>query len=100
MDLVKKVSPETEEDINPASHGATMGRTTTARVTVTLPHWVVEKLEAEVKAGRYASLEEAVLTGAKLLAGLGPRARELLAEGAEADQFIRADDDRDRAGWL
>ena len=71
-----------------------------ARVTVTLPPWVVERLEEEVSKGRYRSLEDAVLAGAKLVAGLGPRARELLREGAGADEFVRADDGRDGGEWL
>ena len=73
---------------------------TTMKVTVTLPPWVVEKLEAEVKQRRYASMEDAVLAGARLLAGLGPRARELLAEGADADEFVRADTGKDGGDWL
>lgn len=73
---------------------------TTMKVTVTLPPWVVAKLEAEVKQGRYGSMEDAVLTGARLLAGLGPRARELLAEGADADEFVRADTGKDGGDWL
>jgi Arc/MetJ-type ribon-helix-helix transcriptional regulator len=70
------------------------------RVTVDLPPWVVEKLEAEVKQGRYGSMEDAVLAGARLLAGLGPRAQELLAEGAAADEFIRADTGKNGGDWL
>ncbi len=73
---------------------------TTMNVTVTLPPWVVAKLETEVKQGRYGSMEDAVLAGARLLAGLGPRARELLAEGAGADEFVRADTGRDGGDWL
>jgi Arc/MetJ-type ribon-helix-helix transcriptional regulator len=69
------------------------------RVTVTLPPWVVERLETEVGQGRYASVEEAVLAGARLVAGLGPRARELLREGAGADGFVRADGGRDGGEW-
>ncbi len=70
------------------------------RVTVDLPPWVVEKLEAEVKQGRYGSMEDAVLAGARLLAGLGPRAQELLAEGATADGFVRAGSPKDGGDWL
>ncbi len=70
------------------------------KVTVTLPPWVVERLEAEVKQGRHASMEDAVLAGARLLAGLGPRAQELLAEGAGADEFIRAGTRKDGGDWL
>ena len=70
------------------------------RVTVDLPPWIVEKLEAEVKQGRYGSIEDAVLAGARLLAGLGPRARELLAEGAGADEFVRADTGKNGGDWL
>jgi Arc/MetJ-type ribon-helix-helix transcriptional regulator len=75
-------------------------RGTPSRVTVDLPPWVAERLAAEVKQGRYPSVEEAVLAGAKLVAGLGPRARELLREGAGADEFVRADDGRDQGDWL
>ncbi|UCC93296.1 MAG: hypothetical protein JSW25_01080 [Thermoplasmata archaeon] len=75
-------------------------RGTVTRVTVDLPPWVAERLGAEVKKGRYPSVEAAVLTGAKLVAGLGPRAQELLKEGAVADDFVRADDGRDSGDWL
>ena len=71
-----------------------------SRVTITLPSWVRERLEAEVRQGRYASLEDAVLAGARLVAGLGPRARELLAEGAQADDFVRGADSRDEGEWF
>ena len=77
-----------------------MSPSASTKVTVMLPPWVAEKLEAEVKARRFPSSEEAVLAGAKLVAGLGPRARELLAEGAGADQFVRAGDDGDQGEWL
>jgi Arc/MetJ-type ribon-helix-helix transcriptional regulator len=70
------------------------------RITVTLPPWVVERLETEVKQGHYASMEDAVLAGARLLAGLGPRARELLADGAGADEFVRAGPPKDGGDWL
>ena len=70
------------------------------RVTVDLPPWVVERLEAEVKQGRYTSMEYAVLAGARLVAGLGPRARELLAEGASADEFVGTTSKRDGGDWL
>ena len=70
------------------------------QITVTLPSWVVEKLEIEVKRGAYASMEDAVLAGARLLAGLGPRARELLAEGAAADDLVRAGAPKDGGDWL
>ena len=75
-------------------------RASSRRVTVDLPPWVVEKLDAEVKQGRYASMEDAVLAGARLLAGLGPRARELMAEGGAADEFIRTTSKRDGGDWL
>ena len=68
-------------------------------VAITLPPWLVEKLEAEVKRGRFASVEDAVLAGAKLVAGLGPRAKELLREGADADQFVGPGDKRDGGEW-
>jgi hypothetical protein len=70
------------------------------RVVVALPSWLVAKLEAEVERGRFASLEDALLAGAKLVAGLGNRAKELLAEGAGADQYVRPDDGRDGGEWL
>lgn len=70
------------------------------RVTVTLPPWVEERLVEEVKRGGYASLEDAVLAGAKLVAGLGSRARELLREGAAADELVRTDEDRDHGDWF
>ena len=71
-----------------------------SRVTVTLPPWVAGRLEEEVRKGRYGSVEEAVLAGARLVAGLGPRAKELLGEGASADQLVRADDGKDGGDWL
>ncbi len=70
-----------------------------SRVTVTLPPWVAERLDEEVRQGRYGSVEEAVLAGARLVAGLGPRARELLREGAAADQLVRSDDGKDAGDW-
>jgi Arc/MetJ-type ribon-helix-helix transcriptional regulator len=73
---------------------------TVTKVTVTLPPWVADRLETEVKQGRYASVEDAVLAGARLVAGLGPRARELLREGAGADELVRADDGRDGGDWM
>jgi Arc/MetJ-type ribon-helix-helix transcriptional regulator len=73
---------------------------TQTRVTVTLPSSVATKLETEVKKGRFTSLEDAVLAGARLVAGLGPRAKVLLREGAGADEFITADDGRDTGDWL
>jgi len=84
-------------DINEPDHGLDMTQT---RVTVTLPPGLAGKLEAEVKKGRFASMEDAILAGARLVAGLGPRARELLREGAGADGFIRTDDGRDQGDWL
>jgi Arc/MetJ-type ribon-helix-helix transcriptional regulator len=75
-------------------------RRETRRITITLEPWLVERLEAEVKRGAYASLEDAVLAGARLVAGLGPRARELLAEGATADEFVRKEGGRDGGDWL
>jgi Arc/MetJ-type ribon-helix-helix transcriptional regulator len=70
------------------------------RVTVTLPPWVVERLEAEVAQHRYPSIEEAVLAGARLVAGLGPRATELLREGRGADGLVRGSDGREGGEWL
>ncbi len=73
---------------------------TLTRVTVTLPPGVAAKLEVEVEKGMFASMEDAVLVGARLVAGLGPRAKELLREGTGTDGFIRADDGRDHGDWL
>ena len=73
---------------------------TQTRVTVRLPPEVAAKLEAEVEKGRFASMEDAVLAGARLVADLGPRARELLRKGTGTDGFIRADDGRDQGDWL
>jgi Arc/MetJ-type ribon-helix-helix transcriptional regulator len=70
------------------------------RVTVTLPPGVATKLKAEVEKGRFASMEDAVLAGARLVAGLGPRAMELLREGAGADGLVGAHDGRDQGDWL
>ena len=84
-------------DFNEPDHCLFMRET---RVTVTLPPRVAEMLEAEVKQGRYASMEEAVLAGARLVAGLGPRARELLREGAGADELVRADEGKEGGDWL
>ncbi len=72
---------------------------TQTRVTVNLPPGTATKLEEAVKKGLYPSVEEAVLTGARLVAGLGPRARELLKEGSGADDFIRVEEDKDRGDW-
>jgi Arc/MetJ-type ribon-helix-helix transcriptional regulator len=69
------------------------------RVAVTLPDWLASALDAEVKKGRYGSIEEAVLTGARLVAGLGPRATQLLAEGAKADGLIPARHEGDEGRW-
>ena len=72
----------------------------TGRVTVHLPERVAARLEEEVKLGRYRSVEDAVLAGARLVAGLGPRALELLREGSDADQFVRPADGREGGDWL
>ena len=74
-------------------------RTSGVRVTITLPGWLASALETEVSKGRYGSMEEAVLAGARLVAGLGPRARELLAEGARADELIPAKESGDEGIW-
>jgi hypothetical protein len=70
------------------------------KVTVTLPPWVLERLEAEVAQRRYPSVEKAVMAGARLVAGLGPRALELLKEGRGADGFVRGSEDREGGEWL
>lgn len=91
----------TETDISMAVHHSDMAHTgAPSRVTVDLPPWVAERLAAEVKQGRYPSMEEAVLAGAKLVAGLGPRARELLREGAGADEFVGTHNGKDQGDWL
>jgi Arc/MetJ-type ribon-helix-helix transcriptional regulator len=91
----------TGTDIKLRAHCLVMAQVSSqTRVTVTLPPSVAERLAAEVKQGRYPSMEEAVLAGAKLVAGLGPRAKELLREGAGADEFVRADQGKDQGDWL
>ncbi len=72
---------------------------TQTRVTVDLPPGTAARLEEAVRKGMYPSVEEAVLTGARLVAGMGPRARELLREGNGADDFVRADEGKDRGDW-
>ena len=69
------------------------------RLSITLPPWLAERLEAEVDKGRYPSIEDAVLAGARLLVGLGSRARELLDEGEGADGLVRRDAPRDHGEW-
>ena len=69
-------------------------------VTVTLPPRTASRLEDAVRRGLYPSLEDAVVTGAKLVAGLGPRVQELLAEGAVADEFVRPEGPGDKGQWL
>jgi hypothetical protein len=56
--------------------------------------------EDAVQRGLYSSIEDAVLTGARLVAGLGPRAKELLAEGGAADEFVRAEDSGNKGQWI
>ena len=74
-------------------------RTSGVRVTISLPVWLASALEAEVNKGRYGSMEEAVLAGARLVAGLGPRAIELLAEGAAADELVPTRESGDEGMW-
>ena len=74
-------------------------RGATTKVFVDLPPEVASKLAEEVARGRYASMEEAVLVGARLVAGLGPRALELLAEGRGADQLVRPTRDAPDGRW-
>ncbi len=69
------------------------------RITITLPGWLASALDAEVRKGRYGSIEEAVLTGARLVAGLGPRATQLLAEGAAADRLVPARPEGGEGRW-
>ena len=72
---------------------------TRTRLSITLPTWLAERLETEVERGRYASLEDAVLAGARLLVGLGPRTRQLLDEGEGADGLVRRESRRDHGDW-
>lgn len=65
-----------------------------------LPGPVARALEEQVKAGRFPTVEEAVLAGARLVAGLGPRALELLEEGAGADGFVGASRDGREGKWM
>ncbi len=76
-----------------------MTRTGT-RFTIDLPPEVVQGLEAEVQRGRYPSVEEAIVVGARLVAGLGPRATELLRDGRGADQLVRGTPPGDGGDWL
>lgn len=69
------------------------------RLSIALPPWLAERLETEVEKGRYPSVEEAVLAGARLLVGLGPRARQLLDEGEGADGLVRRESRRDHGDW-
>jgi Arc/MetJ-type ribon-helix-helix transcriptional regulator len=69
------------------------------RVCVDLPPSLVERLEAEVERGRYASLEDAILAGARLLVALGPRARELLDEAEGQDGLVREGPRGDDGDW-
>ena len=70
------------------------------RVQLELPGPVARALEEQVKAGRFPTVEEAVLAGARLVAGLGPRALELLEEGAGADGFVGASRDGREGKWM
>lgn len=69
------------------------------RVTVVLPPHLHTALEAEVRNGRFGSVEEAVLAGVRLVAGLGPRAIELLKEGASVDDLVHPQRGPD-AEWM
>jgi len=80
-------------------HPTSMARTRT-RYTVDLPPDLAQGLEAEVQRGRYPSVEDALVVGARLVAGLGPRARELLGEGRGADQVVRDGRTDDGGDWL
>ena len=74
-------------------------RGASTRVVVYLPPEVTSKLVEEVAKVRYASIEDAVLTGARLVAGLGPRALELLAESRGVDQLVRPAHDGADGVW-
>jgi Arc/MetJ-type ribon-helix-helix transcriptional regulator len=69
-------------------------------VQVDLPGPTARALEEQVKAGRFASLEDAVLAGARLVAGLGPRALELLEEGAGADGLVGPSREGREGKWM
>jgi len=81
------------------AHPFSMTRTRT-RFTVDLPPDVAQRLETEVRQGRYPSVEEAIVVGARLVAGIGPRVRELLREGQAADQLVRNAPPGDGGDWL
>lgn len=70
------------------------------RVTVELPGWAAEAIRGHVREGLFRSVEEAVLAGARLVAGLGPRALSLLEEGAGADSLVPPLDDEAEGRWL
>lgn len=70
------------------------------RVRLELPGPVAGALEEQVRAGRFPTVEEAVLAGARLVAGLGPRALELLEEGAGADGLVGASRDGREGKWM
>lgn len=69
------------------------------RVCVDLPPGLARRLEAEVERGRYASLEDAILVGARLLVVLGPRAREILEEVEGQDGLVREGPSGDDGDW-
>lgn len=70
------------------------------RVTVELPGWALEALQGHVREGLFGSVEEAVLAGARLVAGLGPRALALLEEGTDADSLVPPRDGDAEGRWL
>lgn len=57
-------------------------------------------LEGHVKAGLFPTVEDAILVGARLVAGLGPRALELLGEGAGADALVGPSREGREGKWM
>jgi Arc/MetJ-type ribon-helix-helix transcriptional regulator len=70
------------------------------RVSIELPAGVAEALQGHIRAGLFRSVEEAVLAGARLVAGLGPRALRLLEEGADADALVAPRDGDVEGRWM
>jgi hypothetical protein len=67
---------------------------------VELSGTIARALEEQVRHGAFPSVEEAVLAGARLVAGLGPRALELLKEGADADALVQPTREEREGRWL
>ncbi len=74
---------------------------TPVKVTVALPAWAAEALARQVREGLFPSVEDAVVAGARIVAGLGPRALALLEEGTGADAVVGPADGEGRDGrWF